>query len=148
VWGTAMGGTLTTFAACVSAALGFLIARYVAEEQTSNFLSRRNWLWILENIRKLDWQLILLARINPIVPFGVTNYLFGLTSVSFLRYMVATGLSNLPLSFFFAAVGDALFEVAMEGDVRKAVIQVGIGLLAVSGFVLAKKILTPPQSNR
>jgi uncharacterized membrane protein YdjX (TVP38/TMEM64 family) len=145
VWGTLVGGMMTVVAACLSAACGFLIARYLAVEQTREFLERRGLLWILQNIQRHDWQLILFARLNPIVPFGLTNYLFGLTSISFSRYMMATFISNVPLSFFFAALGNALSDLALDADLRKGALNAGLALLALCALYVAKKVFTRPS---
>lgn len=47
-------------------------------------------------IAKEGFKVILLLRLSPIFPFALSNYLYGVTSVDFLEYMMGTLIGFFP----------------------------------------------------
>lgn len=41
-------------------------------------------------VEKNAWLIIFLVRLSPVLPFGLCNYLFGVTKVKFMSYCTAT----------------------------------------------------------
>jgi uncharacterized membrane protein YdjX (TVP38/TMEM64 family) len=71
--------------------LAFLGARYLLRDKIQSLLNRR------PKYRKLDravaddgWQVVVLMRLSPIVPFNLQNYALGVTAIPFLQYLTAT----------------------------------------------------------
>jgi len=71
--------------------LAFLGARYLLRDKFQSLLNRR------PKYRKLDravaddgWQVVVLMRLSPIVPFNLQNYALGVTAIPFLQYLTAT----------------------------------------------------------
>ena len=58
-------------------------------------------------IGKNGWRVVALLRFNAIVPFAVSNYLFGLTSVRFWPFLAASSLGILPGTLFYLSLGVA-----------------------------------------
>jgi len=72
--------------ATLGAALAFLVARFIARDKVEA-IAQRN-----EKFRRIDKaigrkgaKLIFLLRLSPVIPFNLSNYFYGLTSVKFLR---------------------------------------------------------------
>jgi uncharacterized membrane protein YdjX (TVP38/TMEM64 family) len=57
-------------------------------------------------IEKEGWKIVILLRLCPI-PFGLANYLYGLTAVRFRDYLVATIIGSLPSLLLFCQLGAA-----------------------------------------
>ena len=77
---------------------------------------------------------MLLLRLNPLVPFNLQNYLFGITAVPFGSYVAATFVGIAPATTAFVSVG-ALGEAALDpGRGRWALL--GGGLLATMAAVI------------
>jgi uncharacterized membrane protein YdjX (TVP38/TMEM64 family) len=57
-------------------------------------------------IEKEGWKIVILLRLCPI-PFGLANYLYGLTAVHFRSYLIATLLGGLPSLLLFCQLGAA-----------------------------------------
>lgn len=51
---------------------------------------------------------ILIARLLPFISFDIVSYAAGLTSISFLEFIVATGLGQLPATIIYSYVGGML----------------------------------------
>jgi uncharacterized membrane protein YdjX (TVP38/TMEM64 family) len=103
-------------ASAVSAALGFLIARYLARAALTERLSDTDGFARLSAlVEKHDWAVIPVLRIVPIAPFAVVNYGFGLTGISFWRYFGWSELAMVPMNAVLV-VGAGLFvDVATRG---------------------------------
>lgn len=93
------------FGIAIGAAVGFLIARYAARETVAKTIGENARFAAIDGaIAKEGWKIVGLLRTLP-VPFGVTNYLYGLTAIDFWRYMAATMVGMLPGNFLFVYLG-------------------------------------------
>ena len=81
----------------LGAALAFLVSRYLARGKVER------WVAANEKFRAIDkavgeegGRLIGLLRLSPVIPFNLSNYLYGLTNVGFWPYVLASWLGMLP----------------------------------------------------
>ena len=89
----------------IGAAGGFLIARYLARDTVSKKIGQNARFAAIDGaIAKDGWKIVGLLRMLP-VPFGITNYLYGLTAIDFWRYMAATTAGMLPANILFVYLG-------------------------------------------
>ena len=104
VFGLAEGLIVVVAGACAGAFLAFYLARGIG----------RDGLHRLTGVRadRLDNQLarhgfltVLVARLIPIVPFTVVNYLAGVTALRFPVFLSATVLGILPATTAYVALG-------------------------------------------
>ena len=85
-------------ASSLSASSAFLIARYVARDAFAHRLEGNERFARLN--RLLDqhaWIIIPFVRVVP-VPFALNNYGFGLTSISFRRYLLLSEVGMVPMN--------------------------------------------------
>jgi uncharacterized membrane protein YdjX (TVP38/TMEM64 family) len=141
VWGTAMGGVIISLLATFVAGLAFILSRVFGG---MIFGPLYKWFPVLRKFKTLincsDANFIFASRINPFVPFGVSNYMFGLVEdLSFKRYISVTMVANSIPCFAFAAIGDTLKTFsAYDNDVHTAVLKVGFTLALVSILIFIK----------
>jgi len=104
VWGT----VLVSVASTVAAAAAFLIARYAARAKVES-LARRNPKFgaVDRAIAKNGWKVVALLRLSPLIPFSISNYLYGLTAVRFVPYVAASWAAMLPATVLYVALGAA-----------------------------------------
>jgi uncharacterized membrane protein YdjX (TVP38/TMEM64 family) len=104
LWGTVIVSAASTLAA----AAAFLIARYAARKRVEG-LARRNAKFgaVDRAIAKNGWKVVALLRLSPLIPFSVSNYLYGLTAVRFLPYIAASWAAMLPATFLYVYLGAA-----------------------------------------
>ncbi len=143
LWGTIAGGILINALATLVAALSFFLAKYAGRYFLNDFFAKYAVLNKLKTtINRYDWQFIAMARINPIVPFSLSNYLFGLIpELSFRHYILATFIANLLPGFAIAAIGSVFKTISLENNpIRYVVIEIGIALLLVSGLIMLKML--------
>lgn len=104
LWGTATVSVSSTMAA----AIAFLIARYLAREKVAEQARKYpKFAAIDEAIGKGGPRIVALLRLSPAVPFSLGNYLYGLTSIRFWPYVLASAIFMLPGTFMYAYLGHA-----------------------------------------
>ena len=94
--------------ATLGAALAFLVARFIARDKVEA-IAQRN-----EKFRRIDKaigekgaKLIFLLRLSPVIPFNLSNYFYGLTSVKFWPYVFASWIGMIPGTFLYVYIGVA-----------------------------------------
>ena len=131
---------VVTTGATVGAALAFLVARYLARERISRFAEQNARFKAVDGaIGEQGAKLIGLLRLSPVIPFNVSNYFYGLTSVGFWPYVLATFLGILPgacLYVYLGAAGKAGLDGAHQAHGRLEDIFLGAGLLATMAVTI------------
>ena len=112
LFGIGLGFTIAWACAMAAALLAFLIARTVLRERVEKRVKKNRWLHAVNHaLPKEGWKVVALARLSPLVPFGLQNYFFGLTKVHLRDYLVATAVAIAPgtlVAAFLGATGRAL----------------------------------------
>lgn len=107
LFGTALGTATVSVAATCSAALAFLISRYVAREAIEKRTEKQPRFGAIDRaIGEQGWKIVGLLRLSPVVPFSLANYIFGLTAISFRPYVAVSWIAMLPATFLYVYLGD------------------------------------------
>lgn len=133
LWGT----VAAICGATLGATLSFLIARYAARGAVSKrFSKNKKFKQIDAAIGKQGWKVVGLLRLSPLIPFNLSNYLYGLTSIEFLPYVLASFIGMLPGTLLYVYLG-TIGKVGLEasegsGSGRSSLeyIFLGVGLVA------------------
>ena len=147
-WGTAV----VSVSATIGASLAFLIARYLARDWVISKAGQSpRFNAIDQAIGKQGWKIVGLLRLSPALPFSLSNYLYGLTAVRFVPYVLATWIGTFPgtmMYVYFGAIGKAGLEAASTGGgtppAQQALLIVGlVATIVVTIFVtrIAQKAL-------
>jgi uncharacterized membrane protein YdjX (TVP38/TMEM64 family) len=134
LFGPVRGTMIVSVASTVSAALAFLVARHLARSRVDALASRyRVFRAVDRAITDGGWKVVGLLRLSPAVPFSAGNYLFGLTSVRFWPYVLASWAFMLPGTLLYVWLGHAGRLAA--GGSRSAAewAFLGVGLTATAG---------------
>ena len=102
LWGLPLVVGAATLAACVA----FLLGRHVARERVTKLVDDDRRLKALNRaVGQEGWKVVGLMRLSPVFPFGLQNYLFGVTDVAFVPYALATMLGILPGTALYVYIG-------------------------------------------
>jgi uncharacterized membrane protein YdjX (TVP38/TMEM64 family) len=133
LWGT----VYVSVAATLSAALAFLVARYMARGAVERWIARHARLARIEGaVAEHGWRILMITRLAPIFPFNVQNFAYGLTRISFWTYVGMTWLCILPGTVAYVLAASVL--PASGNDLRRLV-----GYLGVAGILLVALSLLP-----
>ena len=124
----------------VAALLGYELARRLDHGKLLGFISHFPKAdAVLAELKNESWQLILLTRLSPVLPFALMTFVLALVQVPRRRFLLASVLGMLPRSLFFYWLGTqaqdvlALLRNPDEGVLSKILL---LGLVAASLFGL------------
>ena len=102
-------GFLTVLtSATIAATISFYIGRTFLREWALRTASKwPQWMAIDNAVNKEGFKVVLLLRLSPLLPFALSNYLYGLTSVDFWSYVSATFLGFSPGTLAIVYAGSA-----------------------------------------
>ncbi len=141
IYGIAGGTAVALIGATLGASLAFLTGRYLLRKRIESFSSKNKKFRAIDAaIGKQGWKIVSLLRLSPLIPFNVSNYFYGVTSIGFLPYVLASFVGMLPGTLLYAylgAIGQAgLGERERKGHTPLEWTFLGIGLLATIGVAL------------
>jgi uncharacterized membrane protein YdjX (TVP38/TMEM64 family) len=137
VFGFVKGTIVVSLSSTLGATLAYLLARTVLRERASRLAAASaRFSGLNRAIEKEGGMIVALVRLSPVFPFTVVNYLFGLTPVRPLPYVLASWAAMLPGSAAYVYFGSALGEAATGADPAQKVIQLTLGVAAVVATAL------------
>ncbi len=140
--GAAYGHFWGTIYVLIGAELGAIIAFSIArmlgyEAMQKRFGDRIKIKWL-----QSDTHLMLvvgLSRLIPFISFDIVSYAAGLTSLSYLRFAMATLLGIIPASFLLAHFGSEMVTSDLSGMLITILLLGGItGIPLIIGIVIRK----------
>lgn len=139
VFGVAEGSLLTLAGASIGGTLAFVLGRTAMRGWVVRSLARHPTLSMIDSVVKRDglWLMFLL-RLSPAVPFVLSNYALGATSVR-LRHFVLAMIGMLPVIGSYAAIGYAS-SGGLSGDkaLPSSMLVLGIAATVVLGILLTR----------
>lgn len=108
LFGPLLGTVVVSLSSTTAATLAFLLGRHVARDAVEAAARRRPTFGAIDRaVGEGGWKVVVLLRLSPLVPFSIGNYLFGLTRVRFLPYVLASWAAMLPGTFLYVYLGHA-----------------------------------------
>jgi uncharacterized membrane protein YdjX (TVP38/TMEM64 family) len=106
-WKGVLAVTLGTNAGAI---VNFILSRYVARGAVTRYLAHHEKFRLIDAaVGREGGKIIALLRLCPL-PFGLCNYIYGLTAVQFWPYTVATFFAIIPANLFFVWIGASAQE--------------------------------------
>jgi uncharacterized membrane protein YdjX (TVP38/TMEM64 family) len=141
VFGLPIGVALVSLSSVTGACCAFLVGRYLARDWVAARIAGLPRFSAVDRAAGKDgFLIVLLVRLSPIFPFNLTNYGFGVTSVHFRHYLLASWIGMLPGTVLYVYLGSLAQDIAELASGTSGALDVGPWLL-VTGFV-ATLILT------
>jgi uncharacterized membrane protein YdjX (TVP38/TMEM64 family) len=131
LFGTLAGSAYVLVGVTAGAILAFGVGRLLGRDFVAGHL-RGRFALIEQAVAKRALTAVIVSRLIPLVPFGISNYTFGTTSVGFGAYLAGTLIGAIPATLAYAALGAA----TMKGDPAGATYAgIAVGGLAVGGAI-------------
>ncbi|MFV0338327.1 MAG: TVP38/TMEM64 family protein [Chthoniobacterales bacterium] len=113
IYGFWLGSILVSISSAIGAMMSFLAGRFVFRKLLLKKLNQsRRFLALDLAIEKEGWKIIFLSRLSPILPHSIVSYISGVTSISVLRYTLASWAGFIPISAAYSYVGALLGSIA------------------------------------
>jgi len=151
IYGLWLGTALVLISGIISAALSFRVGRslrprfkrFAEDNESFKFLDRV--------ITKGGFKAILLLRLIP-TPVPGINYLYGVTSINFWRYVAATAVGYIPSAFalvYCGVLGRGMFEGGLH---QPWYVYAGgsllVGLVAKLGMDMVRSVLREIEAEK
>lgn len=105
IFGFTRGYAAITLGTAAGALVNFVLARYFLRRPIARRLERNEKFRLIDAaIGREGWKIVVLLRFCPI-PFGLSNYSFGLTAIPLVPYLLATVIAIIPGNLFFVWLG-------------------------------------------
>lgn len=122
VYGTLIGVLIVSPASVAAATGSFLIARYFARDWVERKLrAYPKFAAIDRAVENQGFKIVLLVRLQPILPFVLLNYGLGLTRVRLRDFVIASWIGMMPATILYVYLGSALHSASdlFSGGVTK-----------------------------
>ena len=147
-----VGGTAAALCgATLGAALAFLVARYLVRDSVQNFAkSNPRFRAIDQAVGENSWKIVGLLRLNPLIPFNISNYFYGITAIPFWQYVLVSAIGMLPGALLYAylgAVGKATLGANSLPSIGQCFL-LGVGLVTtVAGTIVISRLARNALKN-
>ncbi len=135
LFGALWGGLLSWSSALAGAWLCFWLARMLGRPFAERLVGRIALETADRFFVRYGIQAILVARLLPFVPFDPISYAAGLTKMEAVRFLVATGLGQLPATILYSYAGQ---QASHAAEVLLWVLGAAV-LVSVVGQVVRKR---------
>jgi len=112
LFGVGWGSLISVASTDLAAVISFFIGRYLARGWAEQEIERRPKFKAVDAaVEKQGMWIIILVRFSPVFPFGLCNYLFGLTKVGFWKYWIASTIGLLPYTVAYTYLGSLMRQL-------------------------------------
>jgi len=113
LFGVVQGTIVVSIGSTLGAAAAFLAGRFLARDWVAHKVEgNRTFRTIDGAVGNQGFKIVFLTRLSPVFPFNLLNYAFGLTSVRFRDYFLASWIGMFPATVLFVYLGAAVGELA------------------------------------
>ncbi|NWH08043.1 MAG: TVP38/TMEM64 family protein [Alphaproteobacteria bacterium] len=135
LFGVWMGTIVAIIGATLGGLAGFWIVRFVSSDTVHVEETPTIGPW-LEKAEAFGWRFVLVVRLIPVLPHSLINYVFGLSRVTTLGYVIGSALGMLPTAIIYVNMGATGAEILSGRTQDYALLAVwGFGLLFISWFL-------------
>ncbi|WP_417449796.1 TVP38/TMEM64 family protein [Kordiimonas sp.] len=150
IFGPLVGTVTASFAAALGSVAAFLVARYILQDAVRGRFPGQV-ISIDKAIEEMGGFYVLLLRLVPGLPVGLTNLLMGVTNISALRFFLASLVGVVPWIAFYVVAGGELAQMKSIEDIASVEMSLMAGALVVLlilGRFLSQKISDPRTPER
>jgi uncharacterized membrane protein YdjX (TVP38/TMEM64 family) len=113
IYGAVIGTLVVSPASVAGATLAFLIARYLARDWVTRRLKKYPQAATIDRaIEKNGFKVVVLLRLQPVLPFNMLNYALGLTSIRLRDYILASWIGMFPATVLYVYLGSIMNDVS------------------------------------
>ena len=107
-YGFVRGLVLVSIVSTLGAAIAFLIGRHLARRRVEELIRRRPTFAAVDRaIGRHGWKIVFLLRLSAVVPYTISNYVYGATAIRFWPYVAASWIGMLPITAVYVSIGAA-----------------------------------------
>lgn len=106
IFGFWTGSAAVITGALIAANIGFVCGRWLARDWVSNKLNDNRLAQQIEAaVEQRGFWITVLIRLSPAVPFNLTSYVLGASTIRWTTFLLASVLGMLPIKLFLIWIG-------------------------------------------
>jgi uncharacterized membrane protein YdjX (TVP38/TMEM64 family) len=91
-----------------AAGAAFSIARHFARSRVERLTAKQPKFQAIDRaVAREGWKIVFLLRLSPVVPYGLSNYVYGVTAIGFWPFLLASWIGMLPATVLYVSLGAA-----------------------------------------
>ncbi|SJZ37562.1 TVP38/TMEM64 family protein [Selenihalanaerobacter shriftii] len=142
IWGTVW----CSIGSVLGATAAFLVARYAARDMIeAKFGDSDQFKKIDKGVEEQGWRMLMITRMVPIFPFNVQNYVYGLTKIKLVTYVLVSWITMLPAAIAFCFAGGSVANGT--GNLGQTFMYLGIAAIALVFLSLIPKLIQKKNSD-
>ncbi|MFW5994630.1 MAG: TVP38/TMEM64 family protein [Spirochaetia bacterium] len=116
VFGVIRGAIFTSVGATLGATVAFILGRTLMRDWIATKVARSPRLTAVDKaVEREGGKLVFLLRLSPLVPFSISNYVYGLTKIRLWQYVLASFVGMMPGILLYAYIGSLIRRVTELG---------------------------------
>jgi len=108
IYGKIWGTVITWVGAMLGAAIAFGLTRRLGRPFVERWVDRSRHRVIDQLLNADSTYVVFVSRFIPVISFNLVNFVAGLLHITWLRFLLATGIGILPMTILMVAIGDSL----------------------------------------
>lgn len=141
LWGPLLGSVIALGGSVFGSMCAFLFARTALGQPLAEQYDNALISWMQQKLEEMGWGVIGFMCVNPAIPLGPQNFVFGLTSMKFSTFTWATTLFLYPPVLAICYLGNATGQLALVGDYKRAFELVLMASAAVTALVVIRIVM-------
>ena len=109
LWGT----VITWTGAMLGALAAFALSRRLGRPFAERMVRGKGWYSLDDWLARYGGEAVFLGRFIPVIAFNLINYAAGLTGISYWKFIWATGLGILPMTFLMVLMGAEMHQLSL-----------------------------------
>jgi len=150
VFGVWKGFLLVSIASTIAASTAFLLGRQLAGKWLLSKIRQNSRMNALKDAIEIEgWKIVILARLSPLIPYTMLNYMFSLTSLRFSHYVIASWLGMIPATLVYVYLG-SLGSLGADREITAIEwILIATGIIATTtGIILISRAASKEMAKR
>jgi uncharacterized membrane protein YdjX (TVP38/TMEM64 family) len=137
VFGFGWGFPLVMVSWLISGLAAYAVGRYAARPLLYRLAGEERFLRVEHLVNRGGWEVLIAARLIPIMPFSLMGYVCGAAKVPLVRFTWTTAVGYAPITAYFTYLGSKLEGFSIEDPI------VWIGGGAILGGLLGIRYVLP-----
>ena len=137
IFGFWNGIILVSFASSIGACLCFLLARYTMRDYVQNkmekYIDKIN-----QGIKEDGLFYLFFLRLNPVFPFFVINFVFGLTNFKVRDFFLISQIGMIPATAIFVNAGMQIASINDISEILTLKLIVSLSLIGIFPLIVKK----------
>ncbi|MFA5008121.1 MAG: VTT domain-containing protein [Candidatus Omnitrophota bacterium] len=145
VFGVYLSALLIYIAEIINATLFFNLSRFFGEEFMNKYLKGK-FKNIYEKLGQLNLNWVFMLRLNILIPYRVLDVCFGISKISFRKYLAAVLIVSLPRIFFLQYIVGVLGNFSF-GNIMNMKMHPAVAFLFVLYFMFSVVVIVKTKKR-